>query len=301
MWKWIASIGKAAAIVLIASFLSIWTTGYIVNSYIMTIVKQYKLPLEIQPVALSGVWGRLWGAEQVTAEEDGDLLTERDAAETGGSAGDRTSSEAGGADLSSGEDHDDPAGSGAPSGDGAASEEPADGLGDPRGENGGEASSSEREGEQGGVEGEAGIGSQAQGDGAGANAPVAEPDATGEPPRSTQSGGGEGASADAGAARGEIEDTQLSDSSDDAQAAWTTETAMTEEELSEVKNELSASDRDQLFSLLIGELPQSAWQEISTYMEDGLTDEELQNVQQIVARYLDEAAYEELMGILKKY
>jgi hypothetical protein len=52
------------ATALLLSFLCIWTTGYIVNSYMESVIKQLNLPLDIQPIALSGVWGTLWGAEE---------------------------------------------------------------------------------------------------------------------------------------------------------------------------------------------------------------------------------------------
>ncbi|MFC5406679.1 hypothetical protein [Cohnella soli] len=62
MFKWISWVIKIGATALLLSFLSIWTTGYIVNSYMETVVKQLNLPVDIKPIALSGVWGKLWGA-----------------------------------------------------------------------------------------------------------------------------------------------------------------------------------------------------------------------------------------------
>lgn len=62
-WKWMNWAAKTLATALLLSFLSIWTTGYIVNSYMESLLKQLDLPLQTQPFALSGVWGRLWGAD----------------------------------------------------------------------------------------------------------------------------------------------------------------------------------------------------------------------------------------------
>jgi len=72
MWKWASWVIKTGATALLLSFLCIWTTGYIVNSYMESLVKQLGLPLEIQPLELSGVWGTLWGAERPSGREAGE-------------------------------------------------------------------------------------------------------------------------------------------------------------------------------------------------------------------------------------
>ncbi|RKP51344.1 hypothetical protein D7Z26_16215 [Cohnella endophytica] len=62
MFKWVSWVIRMGATALLLSFLCIWTTGYIVNSYMESVVKQLDLPLDVQPIALSGIWGTLWGA-----------------------------------------------------------------------------------------------------------------------------------------------------------------------------------------------------------------------------------------------
>jgi hypothetical protein len=97
MLRWIGWAVKTVATALLLSFLCIWTTGYIVNSYMETLLKQLNLPLQVQPFALSGVWGKLWGASPVSGtsgesasgnwsgesasddQDDGVEATERDA------------------------------------------------------------------------------------------------------------------------------------------------------------------------------------------------------------------------------
>jgi hypothetical protein len=64
MFKWISWVIRMGATALLLSFLCIWTTGYIVNSYMETVIKKLDLPIDMQPFALSGVWGKLWGADQ---------------------------------------------------------------------------------------------------------------------------------------------------------------------------------------------------------------------------------------------
>ncbi|MBO9598439.1 MAG: hypothetical protein J7559_11570 [Cohnella sp.] len=66
MYKWISWALRLVATAVLLSFLCIWTTGYIVNSYMESIIKQLELPLETKPFALSGVWGTLWGADSDT-------------------------------------------------------------------------------------------------------------------------------------------------------------------------------------------------------------------------------------------
>jgi hypothetical protein len=64
MFKWISWVIRMVATALLLSFLCIWTTGYIVNSYMETVIKKLDLPIDTQPFALSGVWGKLWGADK---------------------------------------------------------------------------------------------------------------------------------------------------------------------------------------------------------------------------------------------
>ncbi|WP_027086785.1 hypothetical protein [Cohnella panacarvi] len=66
--KWISWALRLVATAVLLSFLCIWTTGYIVNSYMESIIKQLELPLETKPFALSGVWGTLWGSDSPAKE-----------------------------------------------------------------------------------------------------------------------------------------------------------------------------------------------------------------------------------------
>jgi hypothetical protein len=69
MFKWVSWVIRMGATALLLSFICIWTTGYIVNSYMETVIKQLELPIKTQPFALSGMWGKLWGAEKVPEAE----------------------------------------------------------------------------------------------------------------------------------------------------------------------------------------------------------------------------------------
>jgi hypothetical protein len=62
MFKWVSWAARTVLTAVLLSFLCIWTTGYIVNSYMETVLRQLNLPLQTQPFALSGIWGKMWGA-----------------------------------------------------------------------------------------------------------------------------------------------------------------------------------------------------------------------------------------------
>ncbi|MCM3627654.1 hypothetical protein M3194_09775 [Paenibacillus glycanilyticus] len=218
---WIAKIVAAG---LIVSFLSIWTTGYIVSSYVETLLKQYNMPLEVQPMAMSGVWGKLWGVEPTQTDD-----TEKTGTDESGD-GDKVAVD-------------------------AFAEQPSTppltdiGIG-------------------GGTKAEGGTSGQSEESGG------------------TSTGQAEGS--------GQTDD-------DEAPSIDGSETAITTEDLTDMKGQMSEADKDQLFGLLMSKLPQEAMQTISAYMENGLTDEELTQIQQLMAQYLDRDQYEQMLAILKKY
>ncbi|MBD2871798.1 hypothetical protein [Paenibacillus arenilitoris] len=223
MFKKIGWLAKLIAAGLIVSFLSIWTTGYIVTSYVDTLLKQFNLPLDVPPMATSGVWGKLWGA---------DPLLKTDIADKEGTS---------------------PAGE-----DGTEKDEPA--------------------GEGQGEEPEA-----VDAFGQLEDAPL------------TDIGVGSGTQANGGA------ESEGGAEQEGASGIDGTETAVTTDELSEVKEQMTDQDKETLFGLLMDKLPQQSWQTISQYVENGLTEQELTDIQQIMAQYLDKTEYEQMMTILKKY
>ncbi|MWC29117.1 hypothetical protein [Paenibacillus sp. MMS18-CY102] len=277
MWKMFSWVGRAIAVGLIASFLSIWTTGYIVNSYVESLLKQYKLPLEVEPFALSGVWGKLWGAD--TPSGDGKALADSDnggqsATGTDGdaSAGANTPSDAGegGSEIGDGSDGGSNNGTGTGEAETGAAESGGQGTG-ATGTNSGDGPTDANGSNKTGASG-------ADGKDGTDKDPVAV-DAFGDEEEGpiTGMGGGTGPKVEAGA------------------------TAMTAEEINAAKQQLTDADKNQLFTMLATKLPQNAWQTISAYAEDGLTEEELTNIQQIVAQHLSEEEYKTFMSILKKY
>ncbi|WP_338553741.1 hypothetical protein [Paenibacillus sp. KS-LC4] len=278
MWKLTGWLAKTVAAGIIISFLSIWTTGYIVSSYVDTILKQYNLPLEVKPMALTGLWGKMWGADPLMAD-------------TGGSKGQSGASQAG-KDVS-----------GANSSSSAV-----------QGETGAQKPSGEVSSDEGAAAGE------------GADSPLAV-DAFGqqaEPPLTdigigggTKAGGGSALGIGAGGTESGIEgggttngDMEEADGeqplvqsgqSEEGASIDGTETAVTTDQLNQVKSQMSDTDKSELFGLLMTKLPQEAWQTISGYMENGLTDQELTALQQVISQHLSKEEYEQIMSILKKY
>lgn len=222
MLRKIGWLGKLVAAGLILSFLSIWTTGYIVTSYVETILKQFNLPIEVPPMAMSGVWGKLWGSDPLlttdTANNKENTPSKGGTAET---------------DAQADENSDPPVA--------------VDAFGD-----------------------------------------------ISDPPL-TDMGIGGGTQANGGAATDETEVQEGMSPGDD------TETAMTTEDLTIAKQQMTNADKEKLFTLLISKLPQESWQMISQYVEDGLTEKELTTIQQIMAQHLDKTEYAQMMEILKKY
>ncbi|WP_138753997.1 hypothetical protein [Paenibacillus sinopodophylli] len=226
MVKRIGWLAKLVASGLILSFLCIWTTGYIVTSYVETILKQFNLPLEVPPMAMSGVWGKLWGADPLVTA---DLAQQEEAPVQ------------------------------------TPNNEPA---------------------KQTDV--------QEEDDDSAPSAVDAFSQAS-DPPL-TDIGIGQGSQAGAGSAPDEGTIVEEGTAGVDG-----TETAMTTEELTDVKDQMSDSDKDKLFGLLMSKLPQESMQTISQFVENGLTEQELTAIQQIMAQHLDKTEYNQMMDILKKY
>lgn len=238
MWRSVAWIGKLVAAGLIISFLSIWTTGYIVTSYVEALLKQFELPIEVPPMAMSGVWGNLWGSDPLLVSD-----VEGKEEELTAEGGDDQTPEEPEAEEAFG---------------GISEEAPITDIG-------------------------GGGGSEAAGEG--------EPEGEGLVEEGTT--GDTGANADAGASGQDDHGT--------AEGIDGTETAVTTDEIEAAKDEMSEEDKSTLFEMLMTKLPQESLQQISAYVEDGLTEQELTSVQQIMAQHLDASEYAEMMEILKKY
>ncbi|MGN7762547.1 hypothetical protein [Paenibacillus sp. 22594] len=76
------------------------------------------------------------------------------------------------------------------------------------------------------------------------------------------------------------------------------ELVMTPEAMLNLKENLPADEKTNIFNILMAKLPQEEMQKISKAMEDGLTESEVQELQQVIAKYVDQEEYETLMKML---
>ncbi|MBG9794401.1 spore coat protein [Paenibacillus dendritiformis] len=84
-----------------------------------------------------------------------------------------------------------------------------------------------------------------------------------------------------------------------AEAAERERVVISPDALSRNKEEIPASDKEQLFATLMKKLPQEEMQRLSTLMEDGLTAAELTEAEQILAKYLNDEEYGQMLEWLK--
>ncbi|AJS60668.1 hypothetical protein [Paenibacillus sp. IHBB 10380] len=65
------------------------------------------------------------------------------------------------------------------------------------------------------------------------------------------------------------------------------------------KDNLPASEKEEIFNILMTKLPQKEVQNISSAMENGLTEQELISIEKTLSQYLSQEEYDKLMALLK--
>lgn len=75
---------------------------------------------------------------------------------------------------------------------------------------------------------------------------------------------------------------------------------MTPGDIAKKKESLSEADKQQIFTMLMNKLPAEDIQKISAAMEGGLTETELQEIQQIIAKRMTSEEYTKLMKLIEK-
>jgi len=73
---------------------------------------------------------------------------------------------------------------------------------------------------------------------------------------------------------------------------------MTPEAMSDLKNNLPSGEKENIFNILMTKVPQEEMQKISIAMENGLTEDEVKEIQQIISKYVDQEEYDDLMKML---
>lgn len=98
--------------------------------------------------------------------------------------------------------------------------------------------------------------------------------------------------------------SQSGSSAQGAQSGGTGEqekTLFSSDFLSSTKDNMSNDDKVKLFTLLVSKLPAAEVQSISQLMENGITQEELVQLDKIIRRHLTQEEYKQVVAILEKY
>ena len=79
------------------------------------------------------------------------------------------------------------------------------------------------------------------------------------------------------------------------------ELVMSTEDFAKKKEALSSDDKMKIFSLVVAKLPQNEVQTLSAILEDGITTQELEEVNTTLKKYLSDKELTQLTDILNKY
>ncbi|MNE72197.1 hypothetical protein D3C80_1681180 [compost metagenome] len=74
---------------------------------------------------------------------------------------------------------------------------------------------------------------------------------------------------------------------------------VTPDELVAKKDEMADKDKEEVFKILMAKLPQEEMQKLTAAMEDGLTETEMIEIEQILSKYLDKSEYAKMIKLLK--
>ncbi|MGG1876649.1 hypothetical protein [Paenibacillus campinasensis] len=229
MLKWLLKLCLSAILV---SFLTIMTTGFVVNAYIQSLLASFNIQLEGQPFGLSTMMQSMLGDRGASEKKNAESPVQNAADSGRGDANDPSSHTAG---------------QSTPEGDG----------------NGGAT---------GQLEEEESTATEGQGE-------VTDED---QPPDNSLPvmGGVDSRSEDSG-----LENEQL---------------VMTPNDIVDKKDSLPVEDKEEIFLILMQRLPQAEMQKISEAMENGLTTAELEEIEQIVSKYLNEEEFDRLLTKLQE-
>ncbi|MEX2415516.1 MAG: hypothetical protein WD424_05180 [Paenibacillaceae bacterium] len=76
---------------------------------------------------------------------------------------------------------------------------------------------------------------------------------------------------------------------------------MSAQEFNEKRKKLTNQDKSAIFAIVITKLPQKELQKMSLLLEDGITEEELGNLEDVMNAYLEQEEVTKLLAILNKY
>lgn len=299
--KWTRWLLKMVLTVLLISGLTIMTTGLIVNNYVQSLLSSLNITLEGQSFGFGGMMKGLFGFHGGNGEDEkGDQeetakTSDEQEEKTSSDTSDSGSEERSGTDSSAGSDQDlgarsgkdssestDPASSDILSG-GTEGSDTSDGIG------GGSSGSSSAESIS-----NSGASEESVSAGSGASTPE-------ESGVSGSGGTGEGAAEqkEAPDQAFPVMGQELSGDSGSGSASTRQEEQQSDTDgLVQKKRELTGSEKEQIFSMLIAKLPPAELQNISSAMEDGLTEDESKTIEASISKYLSAEEYNALKQIL---
>jgi hypothetical protein len=76
---------------------------------------------------------------------------------------------------------------------------------------------------------------------------------------------------------------------------------MSAQEFNEKRKKLTNQDKTAIFSIVMTKFPQEELQKMSLLLEDGITEEELGDLEDVMNAYLEQEEVTKLLGILNKY
>ncbi|TVX89791.1 spore coat protein [Paenibacillus agilis] len=264
--RWLRMLAAFIVISVITSLLTIGTTALVVDQYLQTTIQQFQLPIDKKPLTAMSLWGSLWSGAQSESPVDRIDDTRGTALQSEQSPNHTVTQTPQGAtrDQETGQSNTngtDRAGASGNNGTNGTNSNDRSGSADEVGTNGGRSST---------------------------GGSIASP--SGESRPGGSSPGQEGSA------------------SDDALPVWggsINESAqsgnrvlVTPEDIVEGKDKLTEQTKEKLFSTLMKKLPADDWQRISTLMEEGLTAAELIEMEQILAKHLNDEEYKQMREIL---
>lgn len=88
---------------------------------------------------------------------------------------------------------------------------------------------------------------------------------------------------------------------EDAVAVWgSQDLSISSEEIIKLKDELSDTEKMQIFSIVASNIPMEEIQTLSTMLEDGLSAKEIEHIDELIQFYLNDADYEQVRKLIFK-
>ncbi|MCR8844420.1 spore coat protein [Paenibacillus sp. SC116] len=256
--RWLRMLAAFIVISVITSLLTIGTTALVVDQYLQTTIQQFQLPIDKKPLTVMSLWGSLWNGAK--SEQQVDRIDTRETAQQSEqSHNGRETQQGAQRDQNTGQKSTNGTGRPDTSGTNGASNNDNRGNSDEVGTNGGRSSTE------------------------GSTSP-------GQNRKSGNSPEQEGATSDAALP---VWSGNINESSQSGNRVL-----VTPEEIVEGKDKLTEQTKEKLFSTLMKKLPADDWQRISVLMEEGLTAAELIEMEQILAKHLNDEEYKQMREIL---